>query len=76
MYHGAVVPGRGIEKCLEVLKYDEELYLVGCDNNKCKIEEKILERFPESEVIEWVYSSRGKMALMSFKVLFSTMPKI
>lgn len=28
MYHGAVVPGRGIEKCLEVLKYDEELYLV------------------------------------------------
>jgi hypothetical protein len=55
---------------------DEELYLVGCDNNKCKIEEKILERFPESEVTEWVYSSRGKMALMSFKVLFSTMPKI
>lgn len=28
MYHGAVVMGRGIEKCIELLTYDQELCLV------------------------------------------------
>lgn len=47
---------------------EDEIYMVGCDQNKDKINKMITEQFPGSEISEWNYVKRADvMAIQSFK---------
>ena len=50
---------------------DDEIYMIGCDQNKDKINEMITEKFRGSEITEWNYIERADMmVLRTFKLRF------